>query len=880
MLNSNSRRPLAVGSVMIAVLCAVSVVAAVVITLAGGAERPLAMPQLLGAWLSAAAALALAMYAYRLKVGVDDLSRVAQVSSPPDHERSLQDFAAASGGWLWQTDAELRFTWISTSFEKSTGTSPERYYGKSRAELGNPDSESDKWQAHLATLAAHQPFDSFEYCSVSANGTRWFCTSGIPVYDNDGRFQGYRGAGRDVTALCQAKQQAESAQNRLLFAMEAFSGAFALYDRDDRLLFCNDNYRSLFQPIEIAVGDHYPQVLKKVLEQGLISAAVGCEQQWLARRLEHFRRPDPQATSDVQRSKDGWWQFQEERLADGCLCITGLDVSERKRAEKQLQEAKRAAELASRAKSEFLANMSHEIRTPINGVMGMTELLLDTDLSERQRKYGETIARSSDLLLSVINDILDFSKIEAGKIELQNSPFDLQLLIEDSAELFAERAQRKGLELLSSLDSGAVTLYTGDPNRLRQVLTNLLGNAVKFTERGEVVLRVTVEDQQPHQALVRFEVRDTGIGIDSQAQRHIFNSFVQADGSTTRQFGGTGLGLTISKQLIELMGGQIGVDSRVGEGAVFWFEVPLDVQKRSQNRRHRTQESALLRGKSALIVDDNATNREVLEQQLLSWGVCPRCAVSGSEALQQLYLSAAAGDLPQIAVIDMHMPGMDGLTLARIIKADDRLAALPLVMLSSISDEVQVQIGAEPLVDIYLTKPIRRDELLQSLVGLLASTDLGREQSVEAASGELPGHIELSGRRLLVIDDSRINQTLLVDILQAWDVQVDTADDGLQALQRTDEQRYDLLLMDCLMPNMDGFQTTRELRQREHDCGGRRVPIIALTANAMSGDRERCLAAGMDDYLSKPFRQQALRTLLNRWLEPASVSVSDENHAS
>jgi two-component system, sensor histidine kinase and response regulator len=525
------------------------------------------------------------------------------------------------------------------------------------------------------------------------------------------------------------------------------------------------------------------------------------------------------------------------------------------RASREAQEHARRALEASVAKSQFLANMSHEIRTPMNGVMGMTDLLLESGLSPRQRRIAETVRHSGELLLGVIDDVLDFSKAEAGKVHLERIPCDLVEVVEDVLSLLAERAQRKGVELACRLSEALPPLVLADPGRLRQVLTNLLGNAIKFTERGEVVVDVGVREDDGAQPALRFEVRDTGIGIPAAAQASLFEPFQQADTSTTRRYGGTGLGLAICRQLVELMGGEIGFESGEGRGTRFFFSVPLQ-RTDAPVEAPPAEEVA---GMRVLVVDDNATNREILQHRLLSWGARVAAAAGGHEALLELERAAGAGSPYALAILDMHMPGMDGLALARTIRARADLGAPRVLLLTSLATEDEETLRAAG-VDLQLSKPVRLAELRQAFAQL--SGRLPPPAPAAAAGSQAP----LRGL-LLLVEDNPVNQEVTSEMVRSLGCEVHLAEDGLRALEILSHGRYDAILMDCQMPRMDGFTATRAIRARE--AGPDRTPIIALTANALDGDRGACLEAGMDDYLPKPFDRASLRAVLARWLPDA-----------
>ncbi len=545
---------------------------------------------------------------------------------------------------------------------------------------------------------------------------------------------------------------------------------------------------------------------------------------------------------------------------DASLLSLENEVAERKRAERELKEQARqlsaarvAAEEAARAKSEFLATMSHEIRTPINGVLGMTELLLTTALDPRQRHFASTVRSSGQALLDVVNDVLDFSKIEAGKLDLHVAPFDLRELIEEMGQLFAEVAHGKGLELVCRVPPALDTALLGDSARLRQVLTNLVGNAVKFTERGEVVVRVGQAAHDARSVTVHCEVIDTGIGISEQAQRHIFESFSQADGSTTRQYGGTGLGLTICKRLIELMGGTMGVRSEPGEGSTFWFDVEL-----LKNDEHFQDPApgGHLRGARALVVDDNDSNLQVVSGQLEYWGVRTCCASDGAQALATMQAAAHRGEGFDMVLLDADLSDVDGSGLAASIRAQPDLADARVIMLDSVHDDAGVSPGAG--IDARLTKPVRQCELRQCIVDLCAPSGAGKDPAPVA-----PEELAPLGAHVLVVEDNLVNQELALTMLEILDCTADTAVNGLEALEALSRRNYAAVLMDCQMPEMDGFEASREIRRRERaDGSSRRNTIIALTANAMPGDQKRCIDAGMDSYLCKPFSLEELSAIL------------------
>ena len=526
--------------------------------------------------------------------------------------------------------------------------------------------------------------------------------------------------------------------------------------------------------------------------------------------------------------------------------------------DRELKAARDYAEQASKTKSQFLANMSHEIRTPMNGVLGMTELMLGTELTEQQRKFCNTVHRSGKALLHVINDILDFSKVEAGKLELESIDFELRETVEEVMELMAENAHRKGLELLFEIQSGTPNAVIGDPSRLRQILTNLVGNALKFTERGEVFVHVSLVKEDDSQVELCCEVRDTGIGMTKEACSRIFESFTQADGSTTRHYGGTGLGLAISKRLAEMMGGEIVVVSRLGAGSTFSFTMQLE--KRADDAYDRPAHEQL-RGMRVLIVDDNETNCSILEHQTSAWGMRHGTAMGGKQALAMLRTAVDQGDHYDLAVLDMYMPGMDGIVLARAIKGDKLLADTPLIMLTSVGGGYgDAEVARKSGIHSYLHKPARQSDLYNAMVSTIdIKSEVMDKTSISGAN------TSVSDLKVLLAEDNPVNQEVALSMLELLGCKTQLAANGMEVVEALKQDSYDLILMDCQMPEMDGFEATSVIRNNELEEAGRHIPIIAVTANAMEGDREHCLAAGMDDYLSKPFSQSQLVEVLQQW---------------
>ncbi len=798
-----------------------------------------------------------------------------EITELKDTERALRDsqerFRLAVQGstdGLWDWDIATDVVYYSPRFKELLGYDEdemEDVFDSWKSRL-HPEDFSPTLEAIDDHLQNCVPYD-VEFRLLTKSGQyHWFRGRAQAVWNDRGVATRMAGSITDITDHRSAEDALKSSQRLYLSLVETLPVHLIRKDLAGKFTFANRAFCKLLgkSPEEI-VGttdfDYYPAKLAEKYRR---------DDQWVATTGKLFEDIEENNDGDVTR----YFEVIKAPVHDASGTIIGTqgifwDVTGRKRAELALQEAKESAEAANRAKSEFLANMSHEIRTPMNAIIGMTELVLETDLSANQRDYLATVLEAGESLLSIINEILDFSKIEAGRIELDTVSIELREVLGTTLKSLALRAHRKGLELAWRVDDDVPDALIGDPTRLRQIIVNLVGNAVKFTEQGEVVLSVSGRTRSDRQVELQFSVRDTGIGIPPDKLHEVFEEFQQADTSTTRRFGGTGLGLAIVSRLSELMGGRVWVESQLGQGSTFHFTCQVEVDRTS---RHETMiEPSAIHGTPALVVDDNATNRRILAEMLGGWGMEVHCVASGNEALTRLReIQQSHGRLP-VLISDVSMPEMDGFTLAEKIRQDETIRDVKIVMLTSrgsgdIAEYSRLGVSA------HFIKPVKQSELFDAV----ASAVGGKVPRKAVVAAEIT---ELRPLNVLLAEDGIANQKLALGVLRKGGHSVTVANNGKEAIEAWKQADYDVILMDIQMPEMDGLEATKVIREKEKETQ-RHIPIVAMTAHAMTGDREKCLAAGMDGYVSKPVRKQALYEAIETLVRENQTAPTEDANVS
>jgi len=782
-------------------------------------------------------------------------------------------------GIVWEADPNtFQFSFVSRQAERMLGYPLREWLEQPQFWIQHLHPEDRQWAAEVCLEATRAGKDHvLEYRMMAADGRLLWIRDIVTVVQQSGQILALRGIMVDVTERKLAEEALRRQEERWQLVLRANNDGIWDWDAQTNQVFYSPRWKEI-----LGYADHelantseewesrmHPEDLPRVLQ--LLETHLRAETS--SYEAEYRLRARDGSYRWIEARGQALWDERRQPLR---LVGSHRDITDHKRTEQALLESQRqlaisadelrrkntelsealaAAQEAAQLKSRFLANMSHEIRTPMNGVIGMAGLLLTTSLTPEQREYAEVVRNSGQLLLSIIDDILDLSRIEAGRLPLESLEFDLRQTVQELLGMLAGQAQRKGLELTGLVEKSLPRLLRGDPRRFQQVLSNLVGNALKFTERGEVAVTILLaaEDQDHDHLLLRCEVRDTGRGIPAETQGRLFQAFTQADGSTTRRYGGSGLGLAICRELVGLMGGEIGLQSEPDRGSTFWFTARL---LRAAGDPDYPCRQPHLEGRRVLIVDDNASSRRVVQYYCQMWGMVVTEAGSGPAALQLLRNASAEGP-PDIAVIDSEIPGMGGRTLARHLRSDPRLAPNRILLMRSLAELEQVE-APETVADGSVRKPVAESSLLRALLDLLGGPSPAPRPQAQEYTAPVVGAV-----RVLVADDNLVNQRVAARLLQQLGCETEVVSNGLEALQALASSSFSLVLMDCHMPEMDGLAATREIRRREG--AGPGVPVVAMTASVLDDDRQRCLAAGMSDFLPKPIRLQDLGGVLQKW---------------
>ncbi len=815
-----------------------------------------------------------------LESACDDIARLQQRYEDELAQRRKVELALMESEAFYQSlvetlplamlrkDLQGRFTFANRLLCEALRRTPDEIVGRTDYDFF-PRELAEKYRSDdRRVVESERDLEVTEEFQTPTGERRYTHVVKTPVYDAKGNPVGIQGIFSDVTEKKRAEIELNQTRARLQAVLDAATQVSIIATDVNGVIdvFNVGAERMLGYTAEEMVGRRTPEIIHSASE--ILARAQSLSQEHggtisgLQVFTENARRGRPDEGDWTYIRKDGSQLFvnlvitarrdRDDRVI-GYLGIA-TDITARKRAEADMLKAKEAAEAANRAKSDFLANMSHEIRTPMNAIIGMTELVLDTPLSLPQREYLSMVHESGESLLAVINDILDFSKIEAGKLSLERVPFNVREVLGDALKTLSLRAHRKRLELVCHVAHDVPFAVEGDPHRLRQTVINLVGNAIKFTESGEVVLDVAVERFEDGGPMLQFSVMDTGVGIPQEKMDTIFEAFEQADTSTTRRYGGTGLGLAIVSRLVDLMDGNIWVESDVGQGSNFHFTARFGSASAEVLPNVADIYPPLLRGLRVLVVDDNATSRRILSEMLTNWGMQPIAVPTVSEGIAELERSSEQGSPYALILTDSNMPGQDGFELAKQIQARKGLCGAMIMMLTSADRSNDLSRCQELNISAYLVKPVKQSELLDSIV---QAVGVNTAFAGSAVSPSAPGRTASVAKSILLAEDSLINQKLAIGLLERWGHRVTVASNGNEAVRLSGNEEFDLILMDVQMPELDGLDATREIRKREEK-SGIHLPIIAMTAHAMKGDRELCLAAGMDGYLMKPIRAEQL----------------------